>query len=166
MYSHFCFCSEYFCQINCKKQKNNNYFQNYIVTFYTGTYAVQSVRINELSAFLEVECVFAPNTEAIGCEVKIIFLLNNEVVENITMRADRTGDSALMTFLKDFADEYGLYVFEIEKTGSVVQVDVLTGLFTLSIQQITSKSVRVLSATPTLFQMASSTYLISKYHNL
>ena len=58
------------------------------MTFYSGTYAVQSVRINELSAILKVECVFAPNTEATGCEVKIAFSLNNEVVGNKTMRAN------------------------------------------------------------------------------
>ena len=137
------------------------------MTFYTGTFAVQSVWINELSTFLKVECVFAPNTEATGCEVKIAFSLNNEVVRNTTMRANRTGDSALITFLKAIADEYLLYVFEIEKTGSVVQVDPLTGLFTLATQQFTSKSVsRVLSTTPTLFPMASSTYFISKYYKL
>ena len=137
------------------------------MTFYSGTYAVQLVRINESSTFLKVECLFALNTEAIGCEVKIAFSLNNEVVGNKAMRADRTGNSALLTFLKVFADEYRLYVFEIEKAGSVVQVDPLTGLFTLSKQQFTSKGVsRVLSTTPTLFQMASSTYLISRYHNL
>ena len=136
------------------------------MTFYTGTYAVQSVRINELSASLKVECVFAPNTEAIGCEVKIEFSFNNEVVENKTMRANRKGDSALMTFPKVFADEYFLYVFEIEKTGSVVQVNLLT----LSTQQFSSKSVSrgALSTppTPTLFPMVSSTYFISKYHKL
>ena len=137
------------------------------MTFYSGTYAVQSVRINESSTFLKVECVFAPNTEAIGCEVKITFSLNNEVVGNKTMRANRTGDSALLTVLKVLADEYLLYVFEIEKTGSVVQIHTLTGLFTLSIQQFTSQSVsRVLSTTPTMFQMVSSTYLISRCHNL
>ena len=137
------------------------------MTFYTGTFAVQSVRINKSSTLLEVECFFAPNTEATGCEVKISFLLNSEVIENKTVRANRTGDSALLTFLKVLADEYRLNVFEIEKTGSVVQVDVLTGLFTLSTQHFTSKSVsRVLSTTPTLFQMASSTYLLSRCHNL
>ena len=141
--------------------------QNFVCDFYTGTYAVQSVHINESSTFLKVECVFAPNTEAIGCEVKIAFSLNNEVVRNKTIIANRTGDSALMTFLKAIADEYLLYVFEIEKTGSVVQVDPLTGLFTLSTQQFTSKSVsRVLSTTPTLFPMASSTYFISRYYKL
>ena len=137
------------------------------MTFYSGTFAVHSIKINESSAFIAVECVFASNTEAIGCEVKISFSLNNEVIGNKTMRADRTGNSALMTFLKVFADEYLLYVFEIEKTGSVVQVHTLTGLFTLSTQQFTSKRVsRVLSTAPTLFQMVTSTYLISKYHNL
>ena len=137
------------------------------MTFYTGTFAVQSVQISEASTLLEVECVFAPNTEAIGCEVKIEFSLNNKVVGNNTKRANRTGNSALLTFLKVLADEYCLYVFEIEKTGSIVQVHALTDFFTLSTQQFTSKSVsRVLSTTPTLFQMASSTYLISKYHKL
>ena len=135
------------------------------MTFYTGTFAVQSVKINELSAFLKVECVFAPNTEATGCEVKITFLFNNEVVRNKTMRADRTGNIASLTFQKVFADEYLLYVFEIEKTGSVVQVHALTDFFTLSTQQFSSESVsRVLSTTPALFQMVSSTNLISKYH--
>ena len=141
--------------------------QNYIVTFYAGTFAVQSVRIYESSTLLEVECFFAPNPEATGCEVKIAFLLNSKVIENKTVRANRTGDSALLTFLKVLADEYILYVFEIEKTGSVVQVDVLTGLFTLSIQLFSSESIsRVISTTPTLFQMASSKYLLSRCHNL
>ena len=137
------------------------------MTFYAGTFAIQSVQINESSTLLEVECVFAPNTEAIGCEVKITFSLNNEVIGNKTMRANRTEDSALLTFPKVFADEYLLYVFEIEKTGSVVQVHSLTALFTLSTQQFTLKSVsKVLSATPILFQITSSTNLISKYHKL
>ena len=137
------------------------------MTFYSGTFAVQLVRINESSTFLKVECHFALNTEAIGCEVKIVFSLKNEVVGNKTVRANRIGDNALLTFLKVFADEYHLYVFEIEKTGSVVQVHTLTDLFTLSTQQFTSKSVsRVLPKTHTLFQMASSTYLISRCHNL
>ena len=137
------------------------------MTFYSGTFAVQSVQINESSAILKVECVFAPNTEAIGCEVKIAFSLNNEVIGNKTMRANRTGNSAFVTFLKVFADEYLLYVFEIEKTGSVVQVDALTDLFTFSTQQFTSESIKkVLSKTPTLFQMVSSTYLLSRCHTL
>ena len=138
------------------------------MTFYAGTFAVQSVQIYESSTLLEVQCFFAPNTEATGCEVKIEFLLNSIVIENkIVLRANRMGNSALLTFLKVLADEYLLYVFEIEKTGSVVQVDVLTGLFTLSIQLFSSESIsRVISTTPTMFQMVSSTYLISRCHNL
>ena len=137
------------------------------MTFYTGTFAVQSVRIYESSVSLEVQCVFAPNTEATGCEVKIAFLLNSKVIENKTVRANRMGNSALLTFLKVLADEYLLYVFEIEKTGSVVQVDILTGLFTLSIHLFSSESVSiVISTTPTMFQMASSKYLLSRCHNL
>ena len=123
--------------------------------------------INESSTFLKVECVFAPNTEATGCEVKIAFSLNNEVVGNETMRANRTGDIALMTFLKVLADVYHLHVFEIEKTGSIVQVDLLAGLLKLPTGQFSSESIsRVLSTAPTLFQMVSSTYLISKYYKL
>ena len=137
------------------------------MTFYAGTFAVQSVQINESSIFLKVECVFAPNTEATGCEVKIAFLLNSRVIENKTVRANRMGDSALLTFLKVLADEYLLYVFEIEKTDSVVQVDALTGLFTLSIQLFSSESIsRIISTTPTMFQMESSKYLLSRCHNL
>ena len=138
------------------------------MTFYAGTFAVQSVQIYESSTLLEVQCFFAPNTEATGCEVKIEFLLNSIVIENkIVLRANRMGNSALLTFLKVLADEYLLYVFEIEKTGSVVQVDVLTGLFTLSIQLFSSESIsRVISTTPTMFQMASSKYLLSRCHNL
>ena len=137
------------------------------MTFYADTFAVQSVRINESSTLLKVECVFTPNTEATGCEAKITFLLNSKVIENETVRANRMGDSALLTFLKVLADEYLLYVFEIEKTGSVVQVDVLTGLFTVSIQFFSSESIsRVKSTTPILFQMASSKYLLSRCHNL
>ena len=120
--------------------------------FYAGTFAVQSVRINESSNLLEIQCVFAPNTEATGCEVEIAFLLNSNVVENKTMRANQIENSALVTFLKVVADEYLLYVFEIEKTGSVVQVDVLTGLFTASTQLFSSESIsRVISITPSMF---------------
>ena len=137
------------------------------MTFYAGTFAVQSVLIDESSTLLEVKCVFAPNTEAIGCEVKIVFSLNNEVVGNKTVRANRTGDSALLTFRKVLADEYLLYVFEIEKTGSVVQVHALTGLFTLSIQLFSSESIsRIISTTPTMFKMSSSKYSLSRCHNL
>ena len=137
------------------------------MNFYAGTFAVQSVWIYESSTLIEVECVFAPNTEATGCEVKIAFLLNSKVIENKTMRANQTGGSALMTFLKVLADEYLLYLLEIEKTGSVVQVDVLTGLFTLSTQLFSSESIsRVISTTPTMFQMSSSTYLLSRCQNL
>ena len=89
------------------------------------------------------------------------------MVENKTMRANRIANSALVTFLKVLGDEYLLYVFEIEKTGSVVQVDVLADLFKLPTERFASESVsRVRLITPTLFQMVSSTYLISKYYIL
>ena len=86
------------------------------MTFYAGTFAVQSVQIYESSTLIEVQCVFAQNTEATGCEVNIAFSLNSKVIENKLVRANRMGDSALLTFLKVLADEYLLYVFEIEKT--------------------------------------------------
>ena len=92
--------------------------------------------INETGAMLEVVCVFAPNTEAIGCEVAVVRLSNKVVVG--VMRANRTVNSAAVTFQKFFTDQYRLDVFEIENNGSLIQV--LTELFQLSAQQPTSET--------------------------
>ena len=128
------------------------------VTIFTGTYAVQSIMINETGAMLEVVCAFAPNTEAIGCEVTIVRLLNKEVFGS--MRAYRTGNSAVMRFLNVLDDEYRLDVFEIENNGFLVQV--LTELFQPSAQQPTSETINSFSSTTSaVFQMTTSSNLIS-----
>ena len=134
-----------------------------VCDYFIGTYAVQSVLINESSSTLEVQCVFAQNTEATGCEVKVVFILLNSAVRNMTMRADRTGDSAVLTFQKVLADEYRLYVFEIEK-NSLILVQMLTELLTLLEQPFSFEGVnKVSSAYSTVLQTISTTDLTSEF---
>ena len=125
-----------------------------IVAIFTGTYAVQSVMINETGAILEINCVFAPNTEAIGCEVEIVFSSNKQVVGQKTIRANRTGDKASVTFRILVANEYHFNVFEVEKYGSLTKV--VQEIITLSIYPFSSV-VSVSSVSSILFQMTSAT---------
>ena len=123
-----------------------------IVAIFTGTYAVQSIVINETRAILEVLCVFAPNTEATGCEVEILFSLNKQFVGSKTMRANRTGDKASVTFRILVANECRLDVFEVEKTGFLIKV--LQEILTLSIHPFSSD---VSLTRSTFLQMTSTT---------
>ena len=123
-----------------------------IVAIFTGTYAVQSIVINETGTILEVLCVFAPNTEAIGCKVEIVFSLNKHIVGSETMKANRTGDKASVTFRILVANEYCLDVFEVEKTGFLIKV--LQEILTLSIQPFSSD---VSLTSSTFLQMTSTT---------
>ena len=125
---------------------------------YAGTYAVQSVVVNETAAMLEVVCVFAPNTEAIGCEVAIVHLSNEEVVGK--MRANRTGNSAVMTFLRVPTDVYRLDVFEVEKNGLLIQA--LTELVQLSAQLSSSEDSVSLTSLAVL-QITTSSNFICEY---
>ena len=130
---------------------------------FIGTYAVQSVLINESSSILEVQCVFAQNTEATGCEVRIVFLLLYCEVRNMTMRANRIGNSAVVIFQKVLADEYHLFIFEIERNGLIL-VQVLTKSLTLLEQPFSSEGVnKVSSANSTVLQMISTTDLTSEF---
>ena len=92
--------------------------------------------VNKTGAMLEVVCVFVPNTEAIGCEVAVTRLSNEDIFGRV--RANRTGNSAIMTFLKVLADEYRLDVFEVESNGSLTQA--ITELVQLSAQPFTSEN--------------------------
>ena len=116
--------------------------------------------INETDAMLEVVCVFAPNTEAIGCEVAVVRLSNEEVVNR--MRANRTMNSATITFQKVFTDQYRLDVFEIENNGSIIQA--LTELFQLSAQQPTSETLScILPTSLEVLQIITFSSFISKF---
>ena len=125
---------------------------------YAGTYAVQSVVFNETAAMLEVVCVFAPNTEAIGCEVAIVRLSNEEVVGR--MRGNRTGNSAVMIFLRVLADVYRLDVFEVEENGLLIQA--LTELVQLSAQLPSSEN-RVSLTSLAVLQITTSSNFICEY---
>ena len=124
------------------------------MAIFTGTYAVQSIIINETGAMFEINCVFAPNTEAIGCEVEIVFSSNKQVVGHKTMRANRTGDKASVTFQILVANEYHFNVFEVEKYGSLTKV--VQETITLSIYPFSSV-VSVSSVSSKLLHITSTT---------